>query len=145
MIYQIATIVNSQIQTLKLASGENLPEGVQENGATIVYIDFPIEDNVQFIKTHYWDGEWKERSEPPNRHAYWTGSDWEWSFDDLLEDVRKVRNRLLSSSDWTQLQDSPLSEDQKEEWQLYRMVLRDLDFVATDISSVSDVVWPDKP
>ena len=145
MIYQIATIVNSQIQTLRLSSGDNIPEGVQEDGSTIVHIDFPIESNTDFINTHYWDGEWKTRSAPPHNHCSWDGTDWVWSMDDLMTDIRKIRTNLLYGCDWTQLPDSPLTDEVKLEWQQYRQELRDLQFVSNDISNVDDVSWPTPP
>jgi hypothetical protein len=36
------------------------------------------------------------------------------------------RNHLLTTSDWTQLPDSPLTEEQKQAWREYRQLLRDL-------------------
>lgn len=40
--------------------------------------------------------------------------------------VRMERNILLSQSDWTQMPDSPLSDEKKTEWATYRQELRDL-------------------
>lgn len=42
-----------------------------------------------------------------------------------IESFRKERNLLLQESDWTQLVDSPLSEEKKLEWKEYRQKLRD--------------------
>jgi hypothetical protein len=58
--------------------------------------------------------------------------------------ARGMRDSLLSSSDWTQIPDSPLTETKKAEWQVYRQELRDLfnDFTYTNIE---DVVWPTQP
>lgn len=42
------------------------------------------------------------------------------------EIIRKYRDRLLKESDWTQLPDSPLTEDKRKVWAEYRAVLRDL-------------------
>ena len=39
---------------------------------------------------------------------------------------RSERNKLLSDTDWTQVADSPLSNDKKTEWANYRTALRDL-------------------
>lgn len=44
----------------------------------------------------------------------------------ITEEIRKERNRLLVESDFSQLSDSPLSEEQKEEWRVYRQALRDI-------------------
>ena len=58
--------------------------------------------------------------------------------------ARGMRDSLLSSSDWTQIPDSPLTKTKKAEWQVYRQQLRDLfnDFTYTNIE---DVVWPTQP
>ena len=39
---------------------------------------------------------------------------------------RSERNKLLSDTDWTQVADSPLSNDKKTEWANYGTALRDL-------------------
>ena len=40
--------------------------------------------------------------------------------------TRRIRERLLRDSDWTQLPDSPLTPEKKAEWVLYRQALRDI-------------------
>ena len=145
MIHYIATIENGQVKSLKLSTGDNPAEGVQEDGTTIVHIDFPIENRIDFIETNYWDGEWKTREPSPNIYSTWNGSSWEWDLEDLMIGVRNVRNGLLSKSDWTQMPDSPLTDKKKKEWKKYRDELRGLEFVSDDISSVSDVTWPKEP
>ena len=40
--------------------------------------------------------------------------------------IRLKRNNLLSESDWTQFNDSPLSNEKKLEWATYRQLLRDV-------------------
>lgn len=59
----------------------------------------------------------------------------QWTF------IRYQRNELLTECDWTQLQDSPLSEQKKEEWQTYRQSLRDI----TLQSDPFNIIWPTKP
>ena len=145
MIHYIAIIENNQIKNLKLATGDNPAEGEQSDGTTLVHIDFPIENKVKFIQENYWDGECKSRVSPPNKYSSWNGTDWVWSMDDLMRDVRKIRTNLLYGCDWTQLPDSPLTDEVKLEWQQYRQELRDLQFVSNDISSVNDVSWPTPP
>ena len=41
-------------------------------------------------------------------------------------EIRKKRNDLLRESDWTQMADSPLGEEEKKAWAEYRKALRDL-------------------
>ena len=54
-------------------------------------------------------------------------------------EVRKKRNNLLSSSDWTQLPDVYLYT--KENWATYRQELRDI----TNQTDPFNIVWPNSP
>jgi hypothetical protein len=51
--------------------------------------------------------------------------------------VRAKRDRLLQSSDWTQLPDVPLAT--KEAWATYRQALRDI----TEQPDPFNIVWPE--
>ena len=55
--------------------------------------------------------------------------------------VRSDRNERLSACDWTQLPDSPLSNEQRIDWQVYRQALRDI----TTQESPFAIVWPEVP
>jgi hypothetical protein len=48
------------------------------------------------------------------------------TLDELIIALKTVRGILLDGSDWTQVADSPLSDDIKEEWKIWRQNLRDL-------------------
>lgn len=60
----------------------------------------------------------------------------------LWATLRSQRNSLLSSSDWTQLADSPMSPTKKTAWATYRQSLRDLPANTTDPSNPT---WPTAP
>lgn len=53
--------------------------------------------------------------------------------------IKKQRNELLVSLDWTQLPDVPLAT--KEAWATYRQALRDI----TKQSDPFNIVWPQPP
>ncbi|OIV42279.1 hypothetical protein BKM63_11400 [Flavobacterium johnsoniae] len=72
------------------------------------------------------------------KHAY---SAFVQNQNDILENLRTTRNILLTESDWTQVEDSPLSEEKKTEWKNYRQALRDL----TDLDDLTTIAWPSKP
>ena len=55
--------------------------------------------------------------------------------------IRDRRNELLSETDWTQLPDSPLTNQKQTEWQIYRQALRDIT-LQTDPFNIN---WPIKP
>lgn len=57
------------------------------------------------------------------------------------QSVRYERDELLKSSDWTQLPDVPLTEDQKAGWKSYRSQLRDV----TDQPDPFNITWPSTP
>ena len=115
---------------------------------------------------------WLESSYPVNAHSeYWNGTSWEscgpkpfpWSIwenggwvesieikehiqGEIAIRIRKARNTLLASSDWTQLSDTALSDEKKAEWTAYRQTLRD--FPAANNPATTDidtVVWPTPP
>ena len=61
---------------------------------------------------------------------------------EALDQLRKYRDRKLSESDWTNLQDSPITGSKLTEWQTYRQNLRD---ITDSYSNIQEVVWPTKP
>ena len=64
----------------------------------------------------------------------------------LIEELRKKRNELLISSDWTQLQDvqNLLDESTKNKWIVYRQALRDIVQVYSEneVVNIAQVNWP---
>jgi len=60
---------------------------------------------------------------------------------DKWSEIRYSRNELLIECDWTQLSDSPLSEQKQQEWQTYRQALRDMTLQTNPFS----IIWPSKP
>lgn len=55
--------------------------------------------------------------------------------------VRSERDRLLAASDWTQLPDSPLTDEKKTEWATYRASLRNL----PDSEGFPNITFPNDP
>lgn len=56
--------------------------------------------------------------------------------------LRNQRDYLLKQSDWTQMPDSPLTEEKKQEWQVYRQALRDLP-ATVDINNIEFPIKPE--
>ena len=59
-------------------------------------------------------------------------------------DNRVTRNKLLADTDWTQMNDSPLSNEDKTAWATYRQELRDV----SDLDAwpnLADEDWPTAP
>jgi hypothetical protein len=60
--------------------------------------------------------------------------------------LRNQRDQLLTQSDWTQMADSPLSDEQKAAWAAYRQQLRELPAnILADIENWFDIVFPTRP
>lgn len=57
------------------------------------------------------------------------------------QEVREQRNVLLSETDWTQFQDSPITGSKLTEYQTYRQELRDI----TTNDNPFTLVWPTQP
>jgi hypothetical protein len=57
---------------------------------------------------------------------------------------RSTRNQLLSDSDWTQFNDSPLTDEAKALWVTYRTALRDITLHA-NWPNLAEADWPVKP
>lgn len=55
--------------------------------------------------------------------------------------LRCKRSMLLTASDWTQVPDSPLSAEQKQQWAVYRQALRDF----PDTCDPVNPLWPTPP
>ena len=55
--------------------------------------------------------------------------------------LRSQRNKLLADSDWTQLQDAPLTDTQRQAWAAYRQSLRDLPTTV----DINNIVYPETP
>ena len=56
--------------------------------------------------------------------------------------VRNMRGWKLASTDWTQIADAPLTDEQRVAWSAYRQDLRDLPQTQTD---PFNIVWPQVP
>jgi len=56
-------------------------------------------------------------------------------------EIRTAKNQYLSDSDWTQLYDSPLTTEKKQDWLLYRQSLRRVTLQADPFN----ITWPVKP
>lgn len=67
----------------------------------------------------------------------------------IRNEIRKERNELLAKSDWTQLPDNALSEEQKRQWITYRKQLRDLpplvNIQSSYVTTFNSITWPVEP
>lgn len=68
--------------------------------------------------------------------------EWVLDYEAASADVIAKRDKALLDSDWTQLPDVPLTQDQKNEWATYRQELRD---IPQQSGYPYNVVWPVAP
>ena len=105
------------------------------NGSTNADItDILLEDGQSVIEGIYEVGE----------HKIIDGSPVEQSIDFWIT-IRLQRNELLRQSDWTQVNDCPLSDSKKQEWATYRQSLRDLPSTHQSVNNIADVIFPTIP
>ncbi|UTN03984.1 phage tail assembly chaperone [Flavobacterium bizetiae] len=114
-----------------------------ENGEYTGFYVEGIHENIPQPNLELSEEEWQQALSKnykviDGKHTY---SAFVQSQDDILENLRTTRNILLAETDWTQVEDSPLSEEKKTEWKNYRQELRDL----TDLDDLTTIVWPSKP
>ena len=84
----------------------------------IEYTQNVVEGEPEQIGSGLWQQTWVVSNATEEQIAQRIASKW--------EAVREKRNRLLSTSDWTQLPDNPLSQEKELEWATYRQQLRDI-------------------
>jgi len=63
---------------------------------------------------------------------------------ELSQELRVKRDILISATDWTRLDDVPMTEEKREEWKDYRQKLRDTDSKHIDTYPYG-VVFPEPP
>jgi hypothetical protein len=80
---------------------------------------------------------------PSNQHEFdYLSKSWVINIELLKEVVIAQRSNLLFKSDWTQLPNSPLTQQQQEQWATYRQALRD---ITAQSGYPANVIWPTKP
>jgi len=86
-------------------------------------------------------------TERPSEYHYYdiNTNMWIFNLNEALNDIRKERNRLLEKCDWTVLPDSPLTNEVKQQWIIYRQALRDLPEQVVDYETFKNLVWPTPP
>lgn len=75
-------------------------------------IDINSRENIEQIITDNYDG--------------WLSFAKDCECEKLSTEIRNKRDELLSKTDWTQMADSVLSDDEKEKYKTYRQILRDI-------------------
>jgi hypothetical protein len=129
-------------EVLEALGGDIVFEGPQASGGTVY--QYSQRDGVEQI-----DGKWYtkyilgpvftdgETTAAEQEAAYKASKDAEQA-----KSVRTSRDDKLKECDWTQLDDTPLSNTVKATWAIYRQALRD---VTTQAGFPWTITWPDAP
>lgn len=151
-VYYCASInqTTGEILHLKMATPTPPAEGVQLDGTYLVHVKEPLLEftPAEFMEQRYYDlinSAWVTRVSKPNPWATWNGTSWDPNSDAVLQEFRNQRNRKLAVTDWALVEDSPLTEEEKESVRVYRQDLRDAPASNTNLTSLDDAVWPTKP
>lgn len=59
--------------------------------------------------------------------------------------VRRPRNYLLATCDWTQVPDVPMTDALRKKWKDLRQELRDMTDTYADIENPDEIEWPAAP
>jgi hypothetical protein len=107
------------------------------------------EDPVEFSDTLFWSFQASRFLPKPSRpsfaHDWHNSGTWVFNQDKFWTFIRNKRSHELYLSDWTQMPDAPLTEEEKEEWRLYRQSLRDIPASNQGVTVESLINWPEKP
>ena len=68
-----------------------------------------------------------------------------WGDNTKLDSIRLQRNYLLGQTDWTALNDVPLSPEEKTAYENYRQQLRDFPDIVDLNLPIEQIIWPTKP
>lgn len=71
--------------------------------------------------------------------TYYRAIDTALDVEEKLHAFNYYRELCLQNSDWTQSNDSPLSETEKAKWAIYRQELRD---ITNQTNYPNQIIWP---
>jgi len=110
-----------------------LPEGINKEDYPYLTTTPVMEDDIQIGVEISVDQDAKDADAASRQ----TNKD-----DNAMKILRNKRNLLLADTDFTQLADAPLTEQQKNDYAAYRQALRDL---PDNVVDVHNPVYPTKP
>jgi hypothetical protein len=135
MMYTIYSEINGQI--IRIVQTDNIESQLQDNES---YLDGSIDDSAYYIQNGV------PVAIPPKPDQYsvfdYTTKQWVQNEKIAIASVSQKRQKLLYSSDWTQIPNNPLTTVQQEAWATYRQELRD---IPQQSGYPFNVVWPVAP
>ena len=109
--------------------------------------DVTVRSVAEFMRTYHRDSSgWFFRGIPVNDYYNWYSDSWVVDSIRVNREVRLQRDYKLGMSDWTQANDSPLSDEKKADWATYRQTLRDIMAnLPADLDDPANITWPTEP
>jgi hypothetical protein len=124
---QILRVVNTNEIESQIGQGESFIEGEFDDVTYYIKNDTAVEIPPQPSQYSTFDFPTKQ---------------WVLTPDLAIADVLTARNKLLFSTDWTQIPNNPLTSEMQAEWATYRQQLRD---IPQQSGYPYNVVWPVAP
>jgi hypothetical protein len=124
-------------QILKIVVTDDIQSQLQRGES---YIEGSIDDSAYYIEN---DAAVAIPAKPDQYSVFdFTTKQWLQQENLAIADVLPKRQRLLYSSDWTQIPNGPLTTGQQAAWATYRQQLRD---IPTQSGYPFNVIWPTPP
>ena len=149
-VYAIAIVDNStgQIEAMYTPGAVFHEEGEYEedNTKTVVHLTDSVPNHVGFQQTQYYkNGAWTTREWKGDYYDWTSEEDWDFNSTRFWTTIREDREYKLRLCDWTQMADSPLTDEKKAAWATYRQALRALPDTNKNENNMNEIVWPTQP
>lgn len=101
------------------------------DGYELVEIDYEIGNPpFDFAAFNHYKKSWEDKRTENEKYLF------------SSDEIQSKRKLLLNSSDWTQIPNGPLTQEQQQAWAVYRQQLRD---ITTQSGYPFNVIWPTQP
>lgn len=134
--------------TISPALDSDYTPGVVYDGLTCVEIGIDA-DPLEYLQTKlYIDNAWVTRTTRPSPEHDWdpSSTSWVYNSEQGMAKLRKDRNLKLTATDWTQIPDNSLTEEQVTEARTYRTSLRNItNGITLPLTEPPSITWPTPP
>jgi hypothetical protein len=122
---------------IKLLDCNNIEQQLSEGES---YLDDWFNDSEYYVE----DGQAVQMPPKPDQYSVFNYTTKQWVENERMAiiNVSDKRQKLLYSTDWTQIPNGPLTQQQQEAWAVYRQQLRD---IPEQSGYPFNVVWPTPP
>jgi hypothetical protein len=131
------SIYTNNGKIVRLLDCNNIEQQLSEGES---YLDDWFNDSEYYVE----DGQAVQMPPKPDQYSVFNYTTKQWIENERMAiiNVSDKRQKLLYSTDWTQLPNGPLTQQQQEAWAVYRQQLRD---IPEQSGYPFNVVWPTPP